>query len=397
LNFVCFLPINWKNYHRRPHITALAKYAKVLCVQPPMTLDRFIRNPILAFSWLFTQKKLYRESENLYIYAPFALFSYGIAHLFKFPKGLNKSIIARSVERILQKLGMKKYVMFVFMPQQDYLLSVLNPTLLCYEVTDAYSAYCGVSNFKNRQIRRSEIEILKKADVVIASANNLYESKKKENSNCYFVPNAADVKHFMKALDENILIPVDIKQIEGPRIGLIGNINLNIDFGLLKLIAETKPDWSIIIIGAIVDRRNVYNNKDFNCTVKIKNIHYLGWRSYDLLPNYLKALDVCLLPYVDNEYMHYVYPNKLHQYLSGGKPVVSSDMPEIRPYSDVVRIAKNHKDFVRAVEMALNERGHDFIEKRVKLAQENSVEVRAQEKMEIITSSLKKKDQIRKL
>jgi glycosyltransferase involved in cell wall biosynthesis len=384
--------MRWENYHRRPHITALAKYANVLCVQPPMTLDRFISDPALAFKWLFVQKKLRKEMESLHIYAPFAFFSYGISHLLKFPKTLNRVIVAGAMKRILQKLGIKEYVMFIFMPQQDYLLNLLMPTLLCYEVTDAYGQYCGSSCFSNGEIRKSEARILQKADLVFASSRNLHESKKKENACCYFVPNAADVQRFMKALGEDVVIPEDIKRIKGPRIGLIGNINLNIDFGLLKLMAAACPDWSIVVIGAIVDKKNVRKNREYISTTKMKNIHYLGWRNYELLPDYLKALDVCLLPYVDNEYVRHVYPNKLHQYLAAGKPIVSSDMPEVRPYSDVVRIAQGHEDFIRLVVAALNEKSTDSIEKRVAVAQKNSVEVRAMEKIRIIKSHLRKED-----
>jgi glycosyltransferase involved in cell wall biosynthesis len=115
----------------------------------------------------------------------------------------------------------------------------------------------------------------------------------------------------------------------------------------------------------------------------------LGWRSYETLPAYQKGLDVCLLPYLLNEYTRNVHPNKLHQYLAGGKPIVSTDMPEMRPFADVIAIARDHKEFLGLVEQMLQNGSNPLmIERRIAVAQENSVEKRAEVKIALLNVAL---------
>ena len=45
----------------------------------------------------------------------------------------------------------------------------------------------------------------------------------------------------------------------------------------------------------------------------------------------------------------------MREYLSAGLPVVSVDMPEVRRYSHLVKIAQNHEEFIAHLEQALRE------------------------------------------
>jgi len=388
LNIVCFLPCEWETYHRRPHITALAKYARVFCIQPPITLDRFFRQPFKAFRSLMKDMRLRKDRDNLYLFTPLAFLSYGISHFLQFPKPINRWILGLLIKPVLQTLGMDDFVEFIFMPQQEYLIGMLHPGLLCYESTDAHAYYQGVSPAASLRIKDSEFKLLKKADVIIASSRRLYETNKAMNPETFFVPNAADVEHFSLAAQPEISIPMDILNLKEPRVGFIGNLNLNIDFRLLAYIAEQHPEWSVVLIGANTDPKSLAGLEEFENMMAHTNIYYLGWRKYETLPGYLKAMDVCLLPYVDNEWMRNVYPNKLHQYLAAGKPVVSSAMPEIAAFSHIVHVAKDQEDFIRLVEAALRETDPNMVKQRIRVASENSVDARAKDKIEIIKRHL---------
>jgi glycosyltransferase involved in cell wall biosynthesis len=48
-----------------------------------------------------------------------------------------------------------------------------------------------------------------------------------------------------------------------------------------------------------------------------------------------------------------IYPLKLHEYLAAGRPVVSADVPSIRPFEHVVAIARDPQQWERAIEVAL--------------------------------------------
>jgi glycosyltransferase involved in cell wall biosynthesis len=85
----------------------------------------------------------------------------------------------------------------------------------------------------------------------------------------------------------------------------------------------------------------------------LTNVRLLGRRPYDQLPRYCKAFSVGVMPFVLNELTSNVNPIKMREYLSAGLPVVSTDLPEVRGYSESVRVAHSPDDFVSACEEAI--------------------------------------------
>jgi UDP-galactopyranose mutase len=89
------------------------------------------------------------------------------------------------------------------------------------------------------------------------------------------------------------------------------------------------------------------------------NIHYLGGKKYEELPEYLAGWDVCLLPFAINESTRFISPTKTPEYLAAGKPVVSTPIRDVvRPYGEMklIHIAQTGAEFVAAIEAALNQR-----------------------------------------
>jgi glycosyltransferase involved in cell wall biosynthesis len=88
------------------------------------------------------------------------------------------------------------------------------------------------------------------------------------------------------------------------------------------------------------------------------NIHYLGLRAYDALPDYLAGWDVALLPFARNDATRFISPTKTPEYLAAGCAVVSTSIRDVvRPYGELglARIADDPNAFVAAAEAALAE------------------------------------------
>ena len=84
---------------------------------------------------------------------------------------------------------------------------------------------------------------------------------------------------------------------------------------------------------------------------KRPNIHYLGPKVYDELPQYLAGWDVALMPFALNESTRFISPTKTPEYLAGGCPVVSTPIRDVvRTYGDtgVVRIASDRRRVIAA-------------------------------------------------
>lgn len=389
LNLVCFISRDWREYQRKPHIKALSEYANILCVEPPITFltPIFHTNKLIRF--LKGENGIRKIGASLYLFTPFSLVPYAVSHIFPIFKLVNKIIIAFCVSKVLKKLKIDRIILFIFKPHQDFLLRCLNPMLACYEVVDQYSAYPGISQKERKRLINRENKILKKANLVFVTAENLKKDKSRFNKNTIFIPNTTDVEHFSKALDAEITIPEEIKSIEIPRIGFIGNINELMDLKLLNCLAKRRSEWSIIMIGKINGKKRFIKSKKFQSIINQPNIHYLGWRNYEELPRYLKAFDVCLLPYKNIEYMQYVHPNKIYQYLAAGKPVVSSNFHEISSFKQVVKIGLNCKDFITAIEESIGENSEDLVFQRLEVAKNNSADKRARQKIDIIRTAIR--------
>ena len=118
---------------------------------------------------------------------------------------------------------------------------------------------------------------------------------------------------------------------------------------MLKAIAVKRPDISIVLLGPVNSKVNRYVDGLKN----LHNIFILGKKSYFTLPNYIKAFDICLIPFKLNKLTKSVDPVKLYEYLAAGKNVVSTKLPEIIQYEDIIYIAKGEDEFINMVDSAL--------------------------------------------
>jgi glycosyltransferase involved in cell wall biosynthesis len=246
-----------------------------------------------------------------------------------------------------------------------------------YDCPDEFSEFSDVNALK---VLKVEEEAFRNCSVIIAVSKKLHSKIRKFNSNCFYVPNAADFKHFSKAM-QIIERPFDIINLQRPIIGFIGTIYDWIDVDLICKLARLHPEYSILLVGPI--------RYGFDRLKKYSNIKLTGSKPYAVLPRYLACMDVCLIPFKINKLTLASNPIKLFEYLAAGKPVVSTALPEVcENASGLVYIARDEEDFIRKVEEAVKEAespNKELIMRRIKFAKENSWEKR----IEIIEKLLK--------
>ena len=104
------------------------------------------------------------------------------------------------------------------------------------------------------------------------------------------------------------------------------------------------------------------------------NVHFLGGKPASEVPKYLTHMDVNLMFYrlTEGNWIQAGYPLKLHEYLATGHPVVSADVPSVRPFSHVVQIAHGGNEWCAAIEDALTRGGRGGQNERIAVARENS-------------------------
>ena len=222
----------------------------------------------------------------------------------------------------------------------------LEPLVTVYDCMDELSLFAGAPP----SLKACEAELFKRAELVFTGGQSLYEVKRNQHPNVYAFPSSIDKAHFAQARNFEA-DPLDQVDIPHPRLGFFGVIDERMDLELLAGIAEARPNWHLVIIGPVV-------KIDPAILPRHKNIHYLGGKNYQELPDYIAGWDVALLPFARNESTRFISPTKTPEYLAAGKPVVSTSIRDVvNPYGqmDMVYIADTVAQFITAIETALNQ------------------------------------------
>lgn len=388
LNILFFTGVPWEQNFKKPYIEALSSHANLLCVLPPIGLDTSVRR----FKEFRTSVKrgygIERVSGNFHLYRPITAVSYIVPVMFPYLEALNVFAMELIIKDLTRRLGMRDIVLIIDHPVLYWAIGRFGERIVCYDVYDEYAKLPMVPPIISKRLQTIENNILKKADIVFTTSRNLTERKSVLNPNTHFIANAADVEFFMTSLSSSTQVPSDLLRIKRPRIGCIGHFSELWDFELINFLARARQEWSIVMIGPLKGSSAFKRSEAFIESQSLSNIHYLGSKDYETLPAYQKGLDVCLIPYKINDYTVYIFPNKLHQHLAGGKPVVSTDLPEIRPFKDVVAIGHNNNEFLKLIEDALDDNSSTKIERRIEVAKENSIEGRIRHKVNLMRQCL---------
>ena len=136
-------------------------------------------------------------------------------------------------------------------------------------------------------------------------------------------------------------------------VGYIGSVDFWLDFGaLLRGMALAKKK-GLKIKGLFVGKglhKQVYSDRVTTWIMQEKlegEITRLDFVPYKDVPAYVAALNVGTIPFdVGNPTAHYAAPNKMWEYFSQMKPVISTPIPEALDNLDCVSLALEPADYV---------------------------------------------------
>lgn len=319
------------------------------------------------------------DGDNLTSYSPVLLpFPYSKLSLL-----FNKKIFNLSISRWAKASNFSNPIIISFLPTPliQNAINSINPKLTVY--------YCAnnmaESSISASQVRPYEDHFFESVDVVFTAAYVIQEYAQRFSEKVFYFPPGIDFDKFNVALKDNKDIPSDLQKISGRIVGYIGTLGRVLDQELLCALADQCSDFTFVFIGP------KYTNID---ALEAKsNIVFLGAKSHNQLPYYIKGFDVGIVPYICNEFTEGVYPSKLNEYLAMGIPAVSTNLREVREskevYGEAAIIANNTKEFINAVKSLVFEKD-DVLrkEKRIQIAKENSWESRFKGISEILRKEI---------
>ena len=300
-----------------------------------------------------------RVDDHVHVYSPLILPFHGSA----LARRVNRFALGASIRRACKKVGFEKPILWIILPHYSSIVDTVPHKGIVYYVVDEYSAMPGVDADRIREMERV---VLAKADVVFAISEQLAAAKGQANAHVYFSPHGVETAHFARAYHEALARPRELEGIAGPIVGFFGLIEDWLDFDLLEYLAAQRPQYSFVMVGRVA--------RDVSRFARLKNVVFLGKKSYEDIPSFLRAFDVCHIPFQLNDVILHSSPLKLKEYLAGGKPVVSVAIDEVTKLGDLVYVASNHAGYLAAIDRALAEDSPERAAARVRAMESESWE-----------------------
>jgi glycosyltransferase involved in cell wall biosynthesis len=336
----------------------LARENRLLFVEPSISYLPF-RYPERWVKWVDWVRSTRHLEKHLYLCTspplpPFKGSSLVVNHL-------SQMLTARYVQGRVKELEFRDPILWLFSPLYVEMVGKFGEKFVIYHCIDEFTA---APWYKQDVIEKMERQLLTMADLVITCSDSIYERKRGFCRNIINVPNGCDFKLYNQALSAELAVPEEIANVRKPVVGFSGVMDFRFEADLLYHVAKSLPDFSFILIGP--DRIGLKQLRS------LKNVHKLGMKLPQSLPSYIKAFDVCIIPYHLNEFVLNISPTKLHEYFATGKPIVTTDIPATREFAEVLYIARSYDEFVENLRLAVNENNNFLVEKRVEIARQNS-------------------------
>ncbi len=288
-------------------------------------------------------------------------YSYNIWHFKRVLKQLNV------VDPIVLLWGFGDYG-----PDVHRFFDDIDNSLSCFLVYDEGPDFAHNKRIQ-KILRKADDLTSKKADVVMGTSQSQVDRRKHLNEHVFFVPNGVDFEMFNTPYEDKVPVPADIADLPKPIIGFSGWMGYQMDVPLLLHVAKQFPDASVALCGP----NTIPESAELTELMNMPNVHFLGKKDPRELASYFQVFDAAIIPYALKGHVKYIYPLKLHEYLATGRAVVSTDLPNLYPHKDILRIAKTKEEFVDHIRAAFDDHEPEMVRARISEAKKFSWDDRA--------------------
>lgn len=359
---VCFAGGDWWYHHPHSYNHLMRQFAKEVKVLYVNSLpvggvgggksSRRVLNKLKSAFRFFK-----RVDDKLFIFTPFFIPMKDS----KFLLEVNSILLNIQIGLLTFILNMRDPLFWITNPNGYIYLRKAGRRKTVYQVVDKVPAYrhAGKMTFE------FDRKLSEEADLIFTPGRVLFEEKSTLfPSKSFRIRHGVDVGHFSARSDSR---PADFPSNGKKTFTYWGSIDYKkVDYDLLKFLSEKNTEYNILLIGRIFD----FRVEDF---LSCKSIFFIGEKSYEELKCYASFSDGFLIPWDSRDEMNRnASPIKLREYLSTGKPIVATYIPEFEEFKDLIYISKDKEDFLNNLKKASSENSPAMQNKRIDSVKENS-------------------------
>lgn len=352
---VCFSIINWEFRWQRPQqmMTEWARrgrrvfYLRMTDFLPPGG-EPFVAEPLAENVWEI----------RLALPSPVGVYSGEHAEGFV-PTGLE------ALRALGEAFGIERAVSVVDIASWFPLAGAARESFgwpLIYDCMDDWPTFPKIAD--KPRLLAQEREMVAGADLMVVSSRTIHERWAGGRPDLLLARNAADFAFFHAAGGEDPL-----PGVHGPIAGYFGAVAEWFDVELVRRAAQARPDVTFVLVGGVFDI-------SVEPLEALPNVLLCGQQPYETMPAYLRRFDVCLVPFEVSDATAGMDVVKFYEYVSQGKPVVSTQIREIVPYGELLYLAEDAEDFLRQLDRALEEDDPALRQRRIEFARQNTWEER---------------------
>ena len=253
--------------------------------------------------------------------------------------------IAYRLAELVELHTPRRLVLWLYTPMALPLAAGLDPDCVVYDCMDELSLFAGAPPSLHERERR----LLADCDLLFTGGASLQEAKQAQRPDAHCFPSSIDAAHFSRARSGSRRDPEDQAAIPHPRIGYFGVLDERLDRELVAELAAARPDWHFVMLGPVVKIRP-------DDLPQAANIHWLGPKRYEELPEYLGGWDAGFMPFALNDATRFISPTKTPEFLAAGLAVASTPVRDVvRGYGDagLVEIASGAQEMEVALARVL--------------------------------------------
>lgn len=334
------------NPHGRYHIvSALAERYRIVWVNPfgfrwpSLRRGGFIQKVVRKLSHL--SKGVQSSAEGWVVANPWQVPIFTSHPLQK----VNAYVLKRELRQLCRRNNIQRAVLFFSTPRYAAAAHAFPGWPAVFYFSDAYSRHRELSPHESAYMRRQEDELLMRCQRVICCSKPIFRDvlqRAGDKGRVVHFPHQVDYERF-EAARERASVPEDLRHLPRPIVGYYGTLTDSNDWATMRYVVKHRPRYSFVFIG----------KKEISDTglERFPNVHFLGFRPFDQIPDYGAAFDVAILFWVTREWIQFCSPLKLKEYLALGRPIVSTWIEDVaEEYGDVAALTKTPEQFLRALD-----------------------------------------------